>query len=253
MKKLLNSIIIIEISLIAVSATFLFSKLPLSLPGKPAFAISIQNTPATLRIQDTQPVHEPAVVVEKTVANNVATIETVPITVQQESPKAVSAAPAQTNGEQTHEKITLPLTETYEISVPSVGIHTSITMNVDGQNMPEYLAALEKGAAHYKGTPHPGEAGSSLLFAHSSFTKPLPNSADAIFRALHFVHIGDTVIVQNKFHKYVYEIYQTRVIVPTDLEFLSQSGPTRVTLMTCTPLGSTAKRLLVYAKQISAE
>lgn len=98
MKKLLNSIIIIEISLIAVSATFLFSKLPLSLPGKPAFAISIQNTPATLRIQDTQPVHEPAVVVEKTVANNVATIETVPITVQQESPKAVSAAPAQTNG-----------------------------------------------------------------------------------------------------------------------------------------------------------
>lgn len=142
------------------------------------------------------------------------------------------------------------LGETYILTIPSVGIETPIYWDVDGTNPDNYFPVLEKGVAHYAGTPRPGQGGSSLIFGHSSFFKDLPNNFDEIFLELHDVQIGDKIYVENKDNRYVYEIYGTKIIEPTDPEFLSQEGPDRITLLTCTPPGSIAKRLLVYAEQI---
>lgn len=148
-------------------------------------------------------------------------------------------------------KTEAPKNQTPRISIPAVGITAPIFWNVDGQDMDEYLSVLEKGIAHYKGTPLPGQSGSSLLFGHSSYNYDMPNNMDSIFAPLHNVKNGDRVYIEKEDGTTLtFEVYQTKVIVPTDLEFLSQAGPTRVTLMTCTPIGTTKNRLLVYAKQI---
>ena len=56
----------------------------------------------------------------------------------------------------------------------------------------------------------------------------------------------------HKQKKYVYAVTQIEKIYPEDVEVLGDAGDDRLTLITCTPIGTNIKRLVVTAKPVAS-
>lgn len=244
MKKLHNSIIALEIFLITMSLVVIgVANKTLTLES--ALAL-VPELPSHTFITSTHLNQFASVqsmvqglVINQPIASNISKTEQ-PV-VQQ-----VAMAPETGNTEDS-QNINLSYSH---VVIPSVQIDAPITWDVDGRDMDKYLPVLRDHIAHYDWTPKPGEGGSTMLFAHSTFWENLPNNFDEVFAPLYDMKNGDKVYVVYAGKLFTYEMYQSKVIVPTDPEFISQDGPERVMLMTCYPLGSTKNRLLVYAKRV---
>lgn len=108
--------------------------------------------------------------------------------------------------------------------------------------------ALRYGVVHYPGTAEPGENGNVVITGHSSYFSWDPGRFKDVFALLHEVVIGDTVIVYHDQKKYFYQVYNTQVVTPDKIDVLTQAGENRLTLITCTPVGTNLKRLVVFAR-----
>jgi sortase A len=67
---------------------------------------------------------------------------------------------------------------------------------------------------------------------------------------------GDKIYVDYNGVRYTYKVQGTKVVEPTDVQSLvnianDNEGVPMITLITCTPLGTSRYRLLVYAEQIN--
>ena len=137
---------------------------------------------------------------------------------------------------QAYEKKTLadgdPLTR---IKIPAIGVDTVV---VEGTS----ASALRAGAGHYPSTPLPCESGNVAIAGHrTTYGKP--------FAQLDRLKSGDVVILETPVGSCTYEItVEPRVILPTDLSVVANDLNRRLlTLTTCHPKGSAAKRLYVQA------
>lgn len=110
--------------------------------------------------------------------------------------------------------------------------------------------ALRDGVVHYAGTAVPGEIGNVVIVGHSSNDWWEPGNYKFVFALLDKLAVGDKVQINYSSRKYVYEVVNTKVVAPTDLSVLNQTSEPTLTLITCTPPGTSWKRLIVTAKQI---
>ena len=108
--------------------------------------------------------------------------------------------------------------------------------------------ALQNGVVHYPGTAQPGENGNVVITGHSSYFLWDPGRFKDVFALLHEVDIGDTIVVYYNQKKYLYKVYDKKVVLPEQVDVLTQGGDNRLTLITCTPVGTNLKRLIVLAK-----
>lgn len=111
--------------------------------------------------------------------------------------------------------------------------------------------ALQDGVIHYPGSAFPGMHGNTVITGHSSYYLSDPGRFKDVFALLHQLTIGDTVIIYYQQQKYTYQIYDKKVVTPDKVEVLTQDGGDRLTLITCTPVGTNLKRLVILAHQIS--
>ncbi|HUP85356.1 MAG TPA: class E sortase [Acidimicrobiales bacterium] len=138
---------------------------------------------------------------------------------------------------QAYEKKTLgvgdPLTR---IEIPAIGVDTVV---VEGTS----ASALRAGAGHYPSTPLPCEAGNVGIAGHrTTYGKP--------FNQLDRLKLGDVIILETPIGSCTYEVVKApTVILPTDLSVVSNDVTShKLTLTTCHPKGSAARRLYVQAK-----
>jgi len=110
--------------------------------------------------------------------------------------------------------------------------------------------SLRDGVVHYPGTAEAGQHGNVVITGHSSYFAWDPGRFKDVFALLHEVVIGDQIIVYHDQAKYLYKVYDTKVIIPDEVEVLTQAGGDRLTLITCTPVGTNLKRLVVLAKPV---
>lgn len=115
----------------------------------------------------------------------------------------------------------------------------------------EIQEALRDGVVHYPGTSLPGQTGNTVITGHSSYFPWDSGRFKDVFALLHDVVIGDRIIVYHNQDKYLYEVSEIKVVMPQDIEVLKQSPEDRLTLITCTPVGTNLKRLVVSAKPIA--
>jgi LPXTG-site transpeptidase (sortase) family protein len=113
--------------------------------------------------------------------------------------------------------------------------------------------ALESGVVHYGNTAKPGEVGNSVLFGHSSNDWDKPGSYKFIFVLLEKLALGDTYTIDYEGTRYEYQIYERRIILPTEVSVVAPTPTPTSTLISCWPTGTTQKRLIVRGKQISPE
>jgi sortase A len=119
------------------------------------------------------------------------------------------------------------------------------------------MSAMEKGVAHFAipgASSHPGEIGNTVLSGHSSNDLFDPGEYKFIFAQLEKLNTSDTVYANYKGVRYTYVVTKKEVVLPTEVNKLVYSTNKPVmTLITCTPLGTAQKRLLITAEQVSPD
>ncbi|MFM8390380.1 MAG: class E sortase [Actinomycetota bacterium] len=109
------------------------------------------------------------------------------------------------------------------------------------------VSALRHGPGHIAGTALPGQPGNSAIAGHRT-------SYGAPFADLDDVKIGDDVRVTTRDGRFTYIVSDVQIVNPRQTEVLRpQKDRSLLTLITCHPRWSTAKRLIVIAELSSSE
>ena len=146
------------------------------------------------------------------------------------------------------EQALLPIDESYSLNIAEINIATPIIINVDGNNQEAYNKSLESGVAHLKGSSLPGKSGNPFIFGHSSYYPWKPGDYKEIFKDLDKLEIGDQIIISSNLFQYIYAVADKNIVSPDNVEVANQNfTENKLTLMTCWPIGSDAKRLIIVA------
>lgn len=143
---------------------------------------------------------------------------------------------------------TVPAANT--LSIPKINVNAPVIYATNNSEA-AIQKDLESGVVHYAGTANPGENGNGVIFGHSSNDWWEPGNYKFAFVLLDKLQPGDTFTINYQSKQYLYQVYAKKVVEPTDLSVLKQTSTPEATLITCTPPGTSWKRLVVQAKQIS--
>jgi len=136
------------------------------------------------------------------------------------------------------------------VIINSINVSAPITFETQN-NESVFLQDLQHGVVHYPETAAPGQEGNVAIFGHSSGVWWEPGNYKFIFTLLDKVKIGDKIFIDYQGTRYIYRVYATKVVAPTDLSVLQQGNGHQLTLITCTPVGTSTNRLIVSAEQYS--
>lgn len=111
--------------------------------------------------------------------------------------------------------------------------------------------ALEQGVVHYPGTARPGQAGNFFVTGHSSYYPWATGKFKTVFARLHQLDVGDEYWVYYGGDKHRYTVIEKKEVSPSNIAVLDQPVNARLsTLMTCTPVGTTLRRLVIISEEI---
>ncbi|MDD5469295.1 MAG: sortase [Candidatus Peribacteraceae bacterium] len=111
--------------------------------------------------------------------------------------------------------------------------------------------ALAMGIVHYPGTARPGQAGNFFVTGHSSYYPWAPGKYKSVFARLHNLEPGDEYYVYYGGDQHRYIVRSKKEVSPSNVDVLDQPINKRLaTLMTCTPVGTTLRRLVVIAEEV---
>lgn len=140
--------------------------------------------------------------------------------------------------------------------IPKINVDVPVLYDV-GNDYNSQLAAMTKGVAQFAipgASSHPGQVGNTVISGHSS--NDLLDSGDYkfIFAQLEKLNIGDTIYANYQSKRYTYTITKKEVVTPSEVDKLVYTTTKPIlTLITCTPIGTSINRLLVTAEQISPD
>lgn len=146
----------------------------------------------------------------------------------------------------------LPTFEDFGLTIEKLNVSAPIIPNVDGFNEKVYYAALAKGVAQFKGSVTPDQPGNLFIFGHSSFFEKAVGDYKEVFKNLDQLKENDEFLVYYHKTPYRYKVTKSFETNDKDWSIINQDNKTdkSVTLMTCWPPGTIAKRWVVQAKQI---
>ena len=113
--------------------------------------------------------------------------------------------------------------------------------------------SLLEGVVKYPGTAEPGEKGNVFLTGHSSFYWWVNTKYRNVFTLVPDLTNGDEIIVYRNGIRYTYRVFTTFEVSPNQTEVLAQTPKPIVTLSTCVPIGTSYRRRIVQAEQISPD
>ena len=137
--------------------------------------------------------------------------------------------------------------EKFFIQVPKININNGmIKTNSFEMNPDDFIG-------HYAGTSLPGEKGNTFIYGHSVMPFMFnEKNYKTIFSNLHKLENGDEVIIRYNSKKYVYKVAEKSILKPEDVDPMNLvsedlKDSSTISLMTCTPPGTSLKRLIVNA------
>ena len=144
--------------------------------------------------------------------------------------------------------------QAFSVTIPKISASSVVIPNVDPADPKIYMDALKKGIAHALGTGLPGVKSdinrTIYLFAHSTSAPSLVAQYNAQFYLLNKMEIGDEINLTFWAKNYKYRVTEIKITDPSDVSFLTpQTDKELLVLATCTPPGTTWKRLLVIAER----
>lgn len=133
-------------------------------------------------------------------------------------------------------------TPSYTISIPKIEIDKAVVSTVDND--------LTKHLVNYQGTGIPGKNGNAVIFGHSTLPQLFnPKDYKTIFANVYKLKNDDIIYAIINNVTYTYKIFKITVVDSEDSSALAQDyDNSYLTLVTCTPPGTTWKRLIVKAR-----
>jgi len=155
-------------------------------------------------------------------------------------------------GKMTASDVIIPVDEDFGIVIPKIGANARVIAGVDWQDSRAYQQALALGVAQAKGTANPGEPGNVFLFSHSGVDFLETARYNALFYLIDKLIDEDEIVLIYRGEKFTYQVTEKKIVAAESLEYLrGDEREKTLTLMTCFPAGTTWKRLVVIAKQVS--
>lgn len=132
----------------------------------------------------------------------------------------------------------------YSISIKKIGIDKAEVSTVDYD--------LTRHTVNYQGTAIPPNTGNAVIFGHSTLPQLFnPNDYKTIFANAYKLQVGDEILVNMPQITYTYKVFSIIVVEADDTSVLEQNyNDSFLTLITCTPPGTTWKRLIIKAKLV---
>ncbi|MDB5176555.1 MAG: putative sortase [Candidatus Saccharibacteria bacterium] len=143
-----------------------------------------------------------------------------------------------------------------KLIIPKINVNVPVIYNVAIDHDAQ-MAAMQKGVAHFAipgADSVPGQVGNTTFSGHSSNDLFDPGDYKFIFAQLDKLQQGDTIYVNYNSIRYTYTVTKKEVVKPTQVDKLTYTTDKPIlTLITCTPLGTSTNRLLVTAEQVSPD
>jgi len=140
--------------------------------------------------------------------------------------------------------------------IPKINVDVPVIYDV-GNDYNSQMAAMSNGVAHFAipgALSHPGQIGNTVLSGHSSNDLFDGGDYKFIFAQLEKMAVGDTIYSNYEGKRYTYVVTKTEVVKPTEVgKLVYPTDKPMLTLITCTPLGTSRNRLLVTAEQVSPD
>ena len=144
-----------------------------------------------------------------------------------------------------------PVNKEFGIIIPKINANARIIRDVNPYVSAIYQQALSQGVAHAQGTGLPGEKANIFLFAHSSGNWYQANRYNSVFYLLYKLEKNDEIRVYFRGALHKYKVDKLTYVEVDEVSYLNrQALEETLTLMTCWPPGTTAKRLIVTAKKV---
>ena len=136
--------------------------------------------------------------------------------------------------------------------IPKINVDVPVWFDIP---YTEAAAAMLKGVAQFKipgASALPGEIGNLVISGHSAGDIYSGNQYKFIFSGLERLEPGDLIYINYNSVRYTYQMTKNEVVEPSNVAALVyETSKPVLTLITCTPLGTSRYRLLVTAEQIS--
>lgn len=137
-----------------------------------------------------------------------------------------------------------PAIPSYTLSIPILGIKNAVVTTTD------YDLAIH--LVNYPGTSIPAQTGNAVIFGHSTLPQLFnPTDYKTIFATLYRLKVEDKILANVSGVSYTYAIYSITVVDASETSFFTQQyDNSYLTLVTCTPPGTTWKRLIIKGRLV---
>jgi sortase A len=125
------------------------------------------------------------------------------------------------------------------IEIPRIRLSKVIVQGTEADS-------LQKGPGHYPDQPMPGAPGTVAIAGHRT-------TYGAPFREIDKLREGDRIELQMPYAEVAYEVERTQIVLPTATWVTRRAAYDRLVLTACHPLYSAEKRIVVFAREVSAE
>lgn len=153
------------------------------------------------------------------------------------------------SGSESGSVVTVVSSNSDHVHIPSLNIEVPIIYSAAVREA-DISVELESGAVHLNHTAMAGEVGNVFIIGRSSNRKNAPGNFNEVFKELPNIKVGDEIVLELEKKDYKYVVYDTKVVLPTELWVMSQEtgGEKILTLQTSYPVGSTKQRFVAIAK-----
>lgn len=137
--------------------------------------------------------------------------------------------------------------------IPKLNVDVPVNFNISNDTQ-TVMNAMNYGVAHFKipgASALPGEKGNLVITGHSAGDIYSNNQYKFIFSGLERLNENDLIYVNYQSKRYTYSVRKKETVEPSNVNALvRENNKPILTLITCTPLGTSRYRLLVTADQI---
>ena len=119
------------------------------------------------------------------------------------------------------------------IRIPAIGVDKIVVSGVQ-------VSDLKRGPGHYPDTPLPGQPGNAAIAGHRT-------TYGAPFNRIDELGAGDEILIDTVQGAFRYEVRETLIVSPDQVEVLDDFGDDRLTLTACHPKYSARQRIVVVA------
>jgi LPXTG-site transpeptidase (sortase) family protein len=135
-----------------------------------------------------------------------------------------------------------------KIIIPRIKAEAPVLWDIDADRESEILEYLKYGIIHFPKSSFPEENENIILVGHSSGIPGEAGEYDNIFSLISELKNGDLIAISYKGKQFDYNVFDKRIIKPRINMSEFSKGETILNLVTCWPLGTNFKRLVVMAK-----